>query len=304
MDVGEGNSSGEIIIRRVKHPSAKLITEENISEKIIVDAIVDIFSNKYDNLWFKSQVNLWEYLSKSKFSPNSGRSLQILKELKNPLQPDIDLLYCQKEGYKLQSPLSGVEIKLFSKTSGYDNIVPRTSSWAGYYAGLDEAIALLNFGLDYVYLWHLFVFPLNQFEQLSKKYGHDFARNIIFDRKVAYIWEYWQMTINTVTQFDLPIGFVPTLFSIDNKLGEFEFIMPANLVFPKFNINVSCNETAYNFMNSVRELLINNLGIDEIKVRLQEISCEKCQRLYNPTDKFLYCPECGSKLTEWKKEKE
>jgi hypothetical protein len=303
MDVGEGNSSGEIIIRRVKHPAAKFITEDNISEKIIVDAIVDIFSNKYDNLWFKSRVNLWEYLSNSKSVTNS-RSLQVLKELKNPLQPDIDLLYCQKDGYKLQTPLSGVEIKLFSKTSGYDKIVPRTSSWAGYYAGLDEAIALLNFGLDYVYLWHLFVFPSNQFEKLSKKYGSDFAKKIIFDTKVAYIMEYWQMTINTVIQFDLPIGFVPTLFSINNTQGEFEFITPVDFVAPKFNINANCNETAYNFRNSVRELLINNLGIDGIKIRLQEITCEKCQRLYNPTDKFLYCPACGSKLTEWKKETE
>jgi len=52
--IGQGNDSGSVLIRTIKHPAAHFITEENINEKIIMDIIADIFRKQYDNLWFKS----------------------------------------------------------------------------------------------------------------------------------------------------------------------------------------------------------------------------------------------------------
>lgn len=160
------------IIREVKHPAASIITEENTNEKLIVDTITEIFKQEHEKLWFRSRINLWDFVHTSR------KPLEILKKYNNPLQPDIDLLYCHKLDDKLQSPIVGAEVKLFSKRTGYGKVIPKTSSWAGYYAGLDEAIGLLNFGLDYVYLWHLFVFPAQRTFKLHDKYGEDFSTRV------------------------------------------------------------------------------------------------------------------------------
>jgi hypothetical protein len=87
-------STGDGLVRRVKHPAASILTEDNITEKILVKTITDILNNSYkDSLWFKSQVNLWDLV------PNSREPLKVLKEYRNPLQPDIDLLYCNRSGF-------------------------------------------------------------------------------------------------------------------------------------------------------------------------------------------------------------
>ncbi len=289
------NSSEGIIVKTVKHPAAAILNEDNITEKILVDAIADIFNNTYkDEFWFKSQVNLWDLISKK------GQLLDLLKEYENPLQPDIDLLYCHKKGYQLQSPLTGVEIKLFSKRVGQGKIIPKTTSWTGYYAGLDEAIALLNFGLDYVYLWQLFIFPSNDLHMLWEKYGKNFAIKIT-NLKTDYVDRCTSLIADTINSLELPIGYVPTFLAINNEESTFDFIQSFDFVkSPLFNINANSRETPYNFKNRVRDLLIQSFGIDEVKISLLEKECRKCSRLFSPknTD-FKYCPLCGSELKEY-----
>ncbi|MEM0463620.1 MAG: hypothetical protein QW700_07960 [Desulfurococcaceae archaeon] len=64
-----------------------------------------------------------------------------------PTQPEVDLvLYC-REGMRLKPPIIATEIKYIRGT-------PSGMSWS-YYSGLDEAIALLLLGFDYVLLVHI-----------------------------------------------------------------------------------------------------------------------------------------------------
>ena len=66
----------------------------------------------------------------------------------HPMQPDIDVLWYDPK----EDSLNGVEVKYFRVTSKME----RTLQPKSYYAGLDEAIALLNFGVDKAWLFHVF----------------------------------------------------------------------------------------------------------------------------------------------------
>lgn len=274
------------VIREAKHPAASIITEENINEKILVDTIAEIFRQGHEKLWFRSRINLWDFV------PKSREPLKILKQYNNPLQPDIDLLYCHNLDNKLQSPLVGAEIKLFSKRTGYGKVIPKTSSWAGYYAGLDEAIALLNFGIDYVYLWHLFVFPAKRLFKLYTKYGEDFSAKVA-GANIDYI-NYCSLILKwTILAIELPIGYIPTFLFIDNEEEAFWFIQPINVLGPEFNVLAQIPS------NPARKLVLGGLGIEDIRMRFLPKKCPSCNYIFNPRNVgFKYCPLCGTELTE------
>ena len=65
-----------------------------------------------------------------------------------PTQPEVDLVLCCSEGSRLKPPIIATEIKYIRGTSS-------GMSWS-YYSGLDEAIALLLLGFDYVLLVNVF----------------------------------------------------------------------------------------------------------------------------------------------------
>jgi hypothetical protein len=86
---------------------------------------------------------------------------EVLKSIYHPMQPDIDILW-----YDLKEDiLTGIEVKYFRptkmKTKSKDKellginyeiqIYPKS-----YYVGVDEAVALLNYGVDHAFLFHVF----------------------------------------------------------------------------------------------------------------------------------------------------
>jgi len=66
----------------------------------------------------------------------------------HPMQPDIDVLWYDPK----EDSLNGVEVKYLRITSKMEETLQPKS----YYAGLDEAIALLNFGVDKAWLFRVF----------------------------------------------------------------------------------------------------------------------------------------------------
>jgi hypothetical protein len=292
-------ADGKGCAQRIIHePAAAILTDENINENIIVDTVTKIFSETHKNFLFKSRVNLWDFLQKAQ------EPLKLLEEYENPFQPDIDLLYCQSIEGQLQSPIVAAEIKLFSKGTGYGKLIPKTSSWGGYYAGLDEAIALLDFGIDYVYLWHLFVYPVSQISKISKRYGDNLANKVSQSRYAYSDFLAWKLA-TLIALLELPIGYIQTYLIIENngylrdkatnefKKGIFGFIQPYNRILqPKLNLLAHPK-------NRIRNLILNHFGIEEIEMRFLWKECLKCKRVFNPQNAdFKYCPLCGAKLSE------
>lgn len=99
------------------------------------------------------------------------------------LQPEIDLV--AKNNYSLNA----IEVKYFKVEEG-------NKFNYSYYEGIDQAIAYLRFGFDFVALWHVFDdIPLSQF----KEYG----------------WRTW----NFLRELTIPIDFTYFIFNnSDNSI--------------------------------------------------------------------------------------
>lgn len=67
--------------------------------------------------------------------------------IQHPFHPDIDVLFWKKE-YSGEPVIRASEVKYFRLKEG--------AMYPTIYEGLGEALMLLTYGLDYVYLWHLF----------------------------------------------------------------------------------------------------------------------------------------------------
>jgi len=85
------------------------------------------------------------------------------------LQPQIDILIEATQPKGIEKLICGIEVKYFEKTKNRFN-------WS-FYAGLDEAIATLNYGLHHAALWHVF-FPTITKKEL-RMYGLPFWGHII-----------------------------------------------------------------------------------------------------------------------------
>jgi hypothetical protein len=279
--------------REVYHPSLLAITEENITEKIFSDILAEILGEYNKELWFKSRVNLWELAEVEK------NPVEVLRKYASPLQPDIDLLYCNRTNKNgLSSPLVGIEIKLFSNYTGYGRIIPKTTSWTGYYAGLDEAIALLNYGLDYVYLWHIFVIPLDTLSKQVEKYGINFTSRITVNSH-DFSTACSKILQNSIVYNQIPIGYVDTYigFAEGSKFSIIQHLM--NIVGPELNPLAQSTETPW----PARELILKGFGIEELKVKYQYKKCEVCNIVFDPRivhggpKPYSFCPHCGSPLS-------
>src|SRR5712664_1378233 len=64
-----------------------------------------------------------------------------------PAQPEIDLIFWPKS-FQGEPTLYAAEVKYFRLTNG--------ALYPEIYSGIGEAIAILGFGFDAVFLWHLF----------------------------------------------------------------------------------------------------------------------------------------------------
>ena len=115
---------------------------------------------------------------------------RISRESRLKLQPQIDLLF---EARTIKSPfekiMCGVEVKYFKKQNNKFN-------WP-FYAGIDEAIATLNYGLDRSALWQVFS-PSTSKNDLDR-YGASFWVHL---RKLGIPIEF-TMLVDNGSDFDV-----------------------------------------------------------------------------------------------------
>jgi len=122
---------------------------------------------------------------------------------KYAFQPDIDMLLCKKVNGKRYAPLHAIECKVFY----YYQDVPRLNN--KYYAGLDQALALLNYGMDYVSLLHGFLISFEDFN--SKKYEKQLEN---------YVFKYTAPLRDIIKSLKLPIGYTAA-YGFTLKKGKF-----------------------------------------------------------------------------------
>jgi hypothetical protein len=272
---------------------AEYLTEENITENLFVDFLVPILEQTNENMWFEKRVNLWNFVD------HNDRKANYIRKHRHPLQPDIDLLYGNVVDEKRQSPMTGVEIKLFSRFRGpLGALIPKTTSYEGYYAGLDEAISLLTMGVDFVYLWHVQAYPMERLIKSKIKYGDNFFKKNVDEN--YYITKLGSQFVSTVIrELQLPIGYVNSYLMFVEEEECFSLGIDT-----RFNVEAELNPIfAENLPSadkeswtSTRTLLRNGLGIEEMKIKTKWFWCSKCTRAFHPRFNFEFCPYCGHKL--------
>ena len=129
------------------------------------------------------------------------RFRQLKESLPDPafLHPDIDILMT---GTHDGTPptITGIEAKAIYLRGDTKNLK--------FYQGLDEALALLRFGLDSVLLFQVFLIPCTVEEQRDHRMSNAFVD--------------YQMPIRDIIRaLDLPIGYTAAFdFLINNQLSE------------------------------------------------------------------------------------
>jgi hypothetical protein len=185
---------------------------ETVRENTIVDGLTKILETEH-SVWVEREVNLWEL---NQQETDYWKPEEIIDHYGHPLQPDIDILYGPLQDGERYSPLVGIEVKHFSYRSGTGNVLPKTrlvprvpedldeSEWesdGGYYTGLDQAMALLQMGLDYVILVHLVDYSDDLWEYSDDEDAfHDAYKRVtkLYSRKMTSL----------IDVFDFPIGYV------------------------------------------------------------------------------------------------
>lgn len=145
------------------------------------------------------RIGLWRFPELK--SMLSDPPLPELETCKLFLHPDIDILLSPEA--EVPPKLIGVEVKVIYLGNG-DRANIR------FYEGLDEALALLRFGLDAVRLWQVFVMPETD----------ENAREQMISRFVEY-----QLPMRDIIRtLQLPIGYTPSFdFANGNQLSRDPF---------------------------------------------------------------------------------
>ncbi len=142
--------------------------------------------------------NLWKLVDKP--TGRTRKDWAVLMEYAHPLQPDIDLLV---ETLAPQPTFSAHEVKIIrwdeaSELSAY----PKSR----LYEGLGQALALCTYGVDFCYLWHVFVPPMAAYRALEAR-SPDWAERIN-DVRVEFTAAYGGILRGILSRFSLPIGYV------------------------------------------------------------------------------------------------
>jgi hypothetical protein len=124
-------------------------------ERELISKIISPYLKKNNNN-VRIGVRLGSLYSKLK-TENSLSNKEL--EIEHPLNPDIDILYWDKN-YTGEPILNAVEVKYFR----YDKSKMIRPS---IYDGIGEAVLLCTYGVDYVHLWHFFdpEIPSNDFDK-------------------------------------------------------------------------------------------------------------------------------------------
>jgi hypothetical protein len=169
-----------------------------------VDKVVRYIQDNPDGLGvLGKRIGLWRFPKLKNMLSDS--QLPQMEACKLFLQPDIDILLSQEA--ELAPKLIGVEVKaIYIRKREQANIEYNIK----YYEGLDEAIALLRFGLDAVRLFQVFIVQLT--DQNARE-------------RVPKSWVEYQIPMRDVIRtLHLPIGYTPSLdFAIGDQLSPDPF---------------------------------------------------------------------------------
>jgi len=133
---------------------------------------------------------------KEKWYEIYGKPLNVDSKLVPPLQPEIDMIFCKKK------EMTAVELKYFQrKGNGLNH---------SFYEGIEQALALLRWGFDYVALWHLYASSITKEELWF--YGG---------------WTWWFIqTPHKYGGLGLPLEFTFMKVRITNQGYDFPIIQP------------------------------------------------------------------------------
>jgi hypothetical protein len=281
-------------VRRFPIESVWNITDETITENIFVDTISKLFADNKENMWFETRVNFWKFA-------HSKDPYDAYERFRHPLQPDIDILYGNVIDGKRQVPVTGVEVKLFSKYSWTK--IPKTTSYEGFYAGLDQAISLLSMGLDFVWLWHVQVVPMKSWKRF-RKYGEDFFRKVLGESLSMGTMASHLMS-SLIKRLRIPIGYMNTYLLMLPDEGILSlFLNMETGVAPELNPFLLYttgvdSETGVFGREQIptRKLLFESFNLERIKTKFKVMLCPTCTASFYRFD-FKFCPLCGTKLEE------
>jgi len=218
----------------------KLIKSKKIREYLIQKFLATILEREGLRP-IRTGLNLWDLIGPYR------TPLEVLNRYYHPLQPDIDIL-CVRGGEKVQTPLIGFEVKVFTR---YNQIViPKTSEDKGYYSGIEQALSLLTYGLDYASLWHVFIVPLEE-------WGRRADMKQIIEENVEWTACYTQFIDQAfIKNLNLPIGYRATAINIGRDRDKI-------LYYTFYKVSAPPNHVFAVTPARIRLLLINRLKIEE-----------------------------------------
>jgi len=178
-----------------------LLTGKTISEEAIGDCLCSLFGEcGYRTATRVTRAKLIEDLQRERRT-----AISVLKNLRHPLQPDVDLLIEDSRRH-----LWGNELKLIRwANERLKPVVPKDR----LYDGLGQALAIATFGVDYACLWHVFVHPIAAYRKLGAR---DQAHaEQIDDGRAEFVASYTGINSGILERFRLPIGYIAFLVAAD-----------------------------------------------------------------------------------------
>ena len=131
--------------------------------------------------WMQGPVTPWRFTS----GPRRQSSMEYLAVDRHVWQPDIDLMWGPTFGSVKLSPIHAIELKHFALVNDRGRFIPKTRQKQGFYAGLDEALALTLMGFDTVSLWQVFQLPWDHWRSLEEAQSEQASDNYT-DYTAAY----------------------------------------------------------------------------------------------------------------------
>lgn len=232
------------------------VSGDRILETKLGALIREDLHRKYENhIWIETSVKLRNFLPANKFKSRIDHYKEILEKY-GPLQPDIDLLMGPIEKGVKKSPLCAFEMKIFTRDRK-NYIIPKKGG--GFYIGLEQALALLYFGVNFVGLLHFFFFPYEKLRQLGNKTSSQMEIDEFENNIIEYDSCYQGIIRGLINALCLPISYLPFFVSVDMKRKSIVISPPRGL---ESQLKVTFNPLFYNKIPSnVRRLIIDKCDI-------------------------------------------
>lgn len=158
-------------------------------EKDVVNKVVDYIKTNYDDEVevLGKRIGLWRFRELKERLPNFH------------FQPDIDILLGPRIITQGRCRVTGVEVKtVYVRKDNELNV--------RFYKGLDEAIALLRFGLDNVVFFQVFLMPLVEVKER--------------DKMLDVYFSYSEPMRDIIRTLNVPVSYTPSFdYLINNELS-------------------------------------------------------------------------------------